>query len=301
MPHTNPADRAATDVRALELVFWSPLVAAAFFRVLRRVSPRVIQEAIRRGSILPIVRSPLWRAAAELALAKTDPIIQRVTRFGLRSGLREVPGTRLGPQVADLAAELGAPRAVALVQAVDSKTRRTLSALIRGASRTYSLDPSLQTLRELTAEIRPLIGLTPKQASQVRRKWRALRREDVPEAAIRGSIETQAEGMIARRAAQIGDRGVIEAVSAARHEAWIAARAAGELPVDVLKQWVDQGDEQVRQPHREQSGMGPIPFDVPYPVFGVLHPPAPVFGCRCWEVLVGAPAAARVFGTAPTF
>ena len=273
---------------ALSGVFWDDQIggqARGFLALVRQVPDSVIWSAVRSGSILPIVNSRLWVAAGTLARGSSTEIEERTLAFGLRSGLREVPRTKLGPQVASLAEALGAPRAVSLVKAVDSKTRRTLSALIRSASRTYALNPSLETLRRLTREIRPLIGLTPKQSSQIRLSWRALRRSGQPEAAIRAAMNSRAEGMIARRAAAIGDRGVIESVSIGRHRAWLEARDAGEIPLSAMKVWQDQGDAKVRVNHAAQTDFGPIPLDMVYPIMNVLHPPSLDFACRCWERL----------------
>jgi hypothetical protein len=92
--------------------------------------------------------------------------------------------------------------------------------------------------------------------------------------------------MIELRAAAIGERGIIEAVSAARHDTWLLAIENGTLPKSAQKQWMTQNDASVRPTHLMQQDQGPIPIADVYPIQGVDHPPSLDFGCRCWEVLV---------------
>lgn len=289
MPKTNPADSRRADEAAFARSFWAGAASGSFFSDLRRTSPVSIQRAILSASIKAITQAPAWQQARRSTAASVEPLETELSAFGLRSGLREVRGTRLGPKVGDLAAEIGAARALALIQAVDTRTRGTISALVRGAAQRYAREPSPTVLRELAAEIRPLIGLTPKQATRARRLRRELLAAGVPAATARKKTEALAESLIRRRSAQIADRAVIESVAAARHRAWLEARDAGEIDDSAQKAWRDQGDGRVRVSHHGQTLQGPIPLDQPYPVFGVLHPPAPEFGCRCWEVLVLLP------------
>ncbi len=282
MPTSNPADTRTAEEVALGGV------ALGFFGDVRRSSPARIQQAIRQGSIQPIVQAPVWQGARERAVARATPIQTDLAAFGLRSGLREVPRTTLVREVAGIAPGMGELRAVEMIQGVDARTRETISALVRTASAQYQKSPSLKILRELAANLRPLIGLTPKQATTIARARSRLLASGVSGAAVDKRILDMTTAMINRRAALIADRAVIEDVSAARHRAWELAEERGELN-GPRKTWRDQGDGRVRTRHHTQTLMGPIPLGTPYPVFGVQHPPAPESGCRCWEVLVVLP------------
>jgi hypothetical protein len=259
---------------------------AAFFARLRRLPRRLIEAAIRRGQPGPIFNSPEWRQAVFRVRLQVGPISEAALRSGYRSGMAELPGGPVRATIADFAAARGAPRAVALVQAVDQTTRQTISALIRSASRSYTLNPSAATIDGLVKDIRPLIGLTPKQAAQLRPRWRKLRKGGASLAEIRASVRVSAAGMIDRRAVAIGERGIVEAVGFARHAAWVEARDAGEIPESVMKAWADVADDAVRPSHRAQTKIGPIPLDAVYELHGVLHPPSPDWGCRCFERLI---------------
>lgn len=218
--------------------------------------------------------APAWQKARTSAAAAVEPIETDLAAFGLRSGLREVRGTRLGPTVGALAGDIGAPRAVALIQAVDGRTRTTISALVRGAAQRYAREPTPTVLRELAGEISQLIGLTPKQATLVRRRRRQLLAAGTPAADVRQQVEAMTQRMIRRRSAQIAGRAVIESVLAARHRAWELAEDAGEL-TNPMKLARDQGDGNVRSLHHSVTLLGPIPLRLPYPIVNALHPPWP--------------------------
>jgi len=264
-------------------------VAGGFIADARRTSPQKIQEAIRSGSIRPITQAPAWQRARSSAVTAAAPVQTDLAAYGLRSGLREVPKTQLVREVASIAPGMGRQSAVEMIQGVDARTRETVSALVRTASTQYRQAPSLKTLRELASAIHPLIGLTPKQATAVRRQRRALLASGASIADADAVMRRRIEGMIRQRSKMIADRGVIEAVSAARHRAWELAEDAGELenPHKAARNPLD-GRERAR--HRSQALLPPIPLRQPYALFGVQHPPWPAPGCRCWEVLVALPA-----------
>jgi hypothetical protein len=300
-PTHNPADAS----RDLEATLGR--IYLALFEALRRlIPPGLLERAIRTGSARLVIASQVWTRRVTSAAGLVESVERTLLSRGLRSGLREVPRTQLLSRVATLASQAAGPRAAARVASIDAATRQTITALISSAARSYRANPSLATLRQLAAEIKPLIGLTPKQAAQLRRRWRAMRQAGEPEAAIRSAIAQSADRMRAFRAKAIGERGVVEAISAGRHQAWVEARDAGEISPSAMKQWRDQGDERVRASHRAQSRMGPIPLDEVFPLHGVMYPPSPDAGCRCYHVLVdlenarAAPASARPAAPAST-
>lgn len=278
-PRSNPADRLREELESLteRITRW--------LATLRAIPRRYLETAIRTGSVLPITRSEHYERATRLAIEEVAEIQIRLLSTGLRSGLREVGRSSVWARVAEIAGEHGAPRAVELIQAVDSQTRRTIRDMIRSASRSYAREPSVETLRKLVEEIRPKIGLTVKQARLIRNRRVAKLAKDLPVAAVDQEMQRQAGNMIRLRARAIGDRGVVESVGFARHEAFVEARDAGDLPENVMKWWQDQADDAVRPDHRAQTQVGPIPLDAIYEFHGVLHPPSPAFGCRCWERL----------------
>ncbi len=286
---TNPADLAREEEFLLRAILWTeePTGRRSFFARLRRVSERAIFAAIRSRSIRPITSSTEWNFALVFARSALELIVNALLRRGYRSGLLDLPSRGdLGVRIATFADERAGQRAIELIQAIDSKNRRTISKLVRAASRRYAASPDIGTLRDLASKIRPQIGLTPWQSGVVTRFREKLEIAEAPRSIIEKKVIAKTRGMIANRAAQIADRATIEAISLARHEAWTDAIEAGELRTSARKQWQDQGDAAVRATHAAQTDMGPIRMGEVYPLHGVQHPPSPDFGCRCWEILI---------------
>lgn len=285
MTRTNPADRARDELEALEAAFWTETLGG-FLGRLRRIREETLRLAIRSGSVLPITRSREFGAALSAVRDQSSGLFVDLHLRGFRSGLREIPGgSTLWGRLPDLAEEFGAPRALSLVQGVDGDTRETIRRLVSSASRSYANAPSLNRLRALAEEIRPLIGLTPKQAAMMRRRWKTLERAGLSRDAIRQAVDKSSRRLIELRAKAIADRSVLESVSFARHQSWVEAEAAGEIS-NPFKVWRTQGDDRVRELHAATAALGPIPLNEVYPIQGVMHPPSLDFGCRCWENLV---------------
>lgn len=279
-PRNNPADRLTEDLEALfERV-------AGWFAILRSIPRRHVETAIRTGSVLPITRSEHYQRATRVAIGRVGEIQVRLVTRGLRSGLREVGQSSVWARVPQIAEVRGAERAVDLIQAIDSQTRAGIRQLVRSAAGSYARSPSVQTLRDLADQIRPQIGLTPKQARLIRNRRAVKLARGVSPGAVRQEMKRQIGNMITARAKAIADRGVTEAIGFSRHQAFVEARDAGDLPAEVMKLAMDQADAAVRPLHRAQTEMGPIPLDEEFPLFGAMYPPWPgEHNCRCWHVL----------------
>ena len=279
----NPADTRGAEQAALGGV------ALGFFGDVRRSSSGRIQLAIRQGSIRPITTAPVWKAAHETAVARATPVQTDLAAFGLRSGLVEVPETQLVREVPGIAPGVGERRAVELIQAVDFRTRQAISVSVRSAARRYRQAPSARLLRDLAGEIRSLIGLTPWQLSQIKKRIRALQSAGFPPDVVRAQTLPLIDRLLDLRAKAIADRAVIETVSEMRYRGWIMAQDAGEIPDSAMKVWRNPLDGRERARHRAQALMPPIPLKQPFPIFGVQFAPAPEAGCRCWNQLALLP------------
>jgi hypothetical protein len=262
--------------------------AATFFEEAASSAPRgKVQAAVKTGSPLPIFNSPQWALADQRLQVAVQKVELSLLTGGLKSGASEIPGPapRLGARIGALAEEHAGLRAVELAQAIDDKTRAGLRLMIGRASREYAKGQSLGVLRRLEGEVRASIGVTPKQAARISAWKEAAKQSGMAPDLISAGVVQRAGSARDLRARMIADRGVIESVSFGRHQSWVEARDLGELPKDVKKTWVNQGDDKVRATHRAQSRVGPIPLDDVYVIMGVMHPPSLDVGCRCHEVL----------------
>lgn len=290
----SPLDEFAGQEDAIRQIWWSIVAGSGakaepgFFQRVQAIPLIFLQRAIRTGSIQPIVRSDAWKRALRWSFGRHTPVEARLLRGGMRSALRELPRDRFPKRVADLAfhQRLAQPRAVRLVQAVNARNRAGIRSLVGYASRDYARSPNPALLHALAKDIQGMIGLTPWQAGQLRKRWRNLRSQGMAPVEIRRDIHARAAKYIERRSYQIGDRAVLENVGFARHQTWIELQDRGDIPDNALKQWHDQRDGKERRTHREQTMAGAIPLREVYALHGVQHPPSPDFGCRCWEVLV---------------
>lgn len=248
--------------------------SSGFFWRLRQTPDRFFRSGIRRSSILPIVRSSWWAQAVEAAQAGTATLLQRAARIAGNAAVRGIPGSwrAIIERLADEPPEL---EAVKLIQGVDAKNRRGLSGLIRSAAARYGKDPRPATLTALADEIRPMIGLTPWQAGQVRSFGQELTRQGAPEALVLRQMRKKAGGMILQRSRFIAESGVVEQVAETRHATWLEGLRTGIIDPAVLKRARHQGDRRVRQLHRMQGDLAPIPLEMPYAIFGAARPPWP--------------------------
>jgi hypothetical protein len=127
-----------------------------------------------------------------------------------------------------------------------------------------------------------IMGPTSKQIARIA-EWASRAKErGLTEAMIKAGADRQTQAAIRLRARASADRAIAEAINGARADAWQAQIDAGQLPADMKKRSRSQGDKNVRPRHRQQERMGAVPWNEPYPVFGVMHPPFED-GCRCYE------------------
>lgn len=264
---------------------------AAAARFFDRASSTVPSSKVRAAVIIsspePITGSAEWKIAGDKLTTEVQKVELSTVSGAMKAAAKSIPGKapRFSARIAELAHQHAGERAVALAQAIDDKTREALRDMIGRASRDYAKSQSLGRLRLLEREIRASIGLTPKQALRIERWRQAAEAAGVPAEALALGVSTRAEAAIAIRAHMIGERGVIESIGFARHQSWLEAVAAGDLPATVRKRWMNQGDSHVRPTHRAESRTGPIPLGQLYPIQKVMHPPSRDQGCRCWEVL----------------
>jgi hypothetical protein len=127
------------------------------------------------------------------------------------------------------------------------------------------------------------LGATAKQAARIAQWAERARAAGLSKRAIAEGVARQTAAAIRLRARSAADRAIAEAINGARRDAWQAQIDAGKLPVTMRKRWVTQGDQNVRPTHSAQGRAAAIPWNQPYAIMGVLHPPSDDPGCRCFE------------------
>lgn len=276
--------------------------ARDFFGLGASLPPQAVRSAIQTGSIVPITSSSKWKISGAALVAAFTKNETALVHAGLVGGAGEIPKRvpvpRFSARIGELAEKFGGERATAIAEDITTKTRDGIKKMIGRASREYGQSPSMATLRRLEGEVRAVVGMTPKQAARVER-WRAAAvKAGLSSDAIEKGYSERAASAIAFRAKAIADRGIVETIAFGRHQSWVEAIKTGELPKNVKKRWNDQGDKGVRRDHRRQTLVGPIPIGDLYEIQGVMHPPSPDQGCRCWETLVMPPKGQEEYQTA---
>lgn len=281
---SNPLDGYGSEEAALARA------VEAFFRSASASAPAGrVYAAVKLGIADPVFGTKEWEEAVKRLVIQIKKVELSTFTGGLASGKAAIP-TRVpslgAARLAELAELHAGQRAVEMIQAIDEVTREGIKRLIATAAASYVTDQSASTLRRLQEEIRASIGLTPKQAARIER-WRSIAvASGMPPSSVSAGVVARAAAARDLRARAIAERGVIESVSFARHQAWLEAQDAGDLSPKAMKRWMTQGDDRVRASHRAQSRQGPIPLREIYPIQQVQHPPSKEPGCRCWEVLL---------------
>lgn len=251
---------------------------------LRRIRSATLSRAILRRSIAPIVTSPEYRDATTRAARRLRAVHRGLVERATAQALAEIGVTLPDLDFEDLVNRVASQRSRTFMKEVDRATRKNLSRLVKNAGRRYRRRPSAAFLDELVVDMRPHLALTPKVSPRIARRVKVLSREGgLSPTATDRLLRRRQRAAISGRAKAAARHQIGVAVNTARHEAWTFAIQARVIKKRVFKRWVDQGDKRVRLSHRRQTDQGWIPFEEPYPVFGVMHPPAPEFGCRCYE------------------
>lgn len=192
----------------------------------------------------------------------------------------------LGRAYADALREVSLPARRAAVTAYKAETAPLAAAAFAESLEADTAAAFAEALVRAGIQIplptRRLLGPTAKQIARIAEWAEGARLRGLTEQAIKEGAARQTRAAIRLRARASADRAIAEAINGARADAWQAQIDKGQLPADMKKRSRSQGDKNVRPSHRRQERMGAIPWNEPYPVFGVMHPPFEV-GCRCYD------------------
>lgn len=273
----NPIDEASSQIARTARIYWRR--GNGLFSLLSRIPIAEISTAIRRRSVVPIVRGSSWIAAIDYVRERAIDRDRWLLTRSIQSGYREAGIARgIRSRSVELS-ELAAPQhAIDRIQAIDRTNRAGVRRLVTDAANQYRQSPSISNLRRLANEIQGKIGVTSKQANYITKNIGRLREAGYSDAAIDSFINRKVNQYTQLRAQQIADRSVIESIGRGRQLAWQNAIETGEISSRSKKQWMTQGDENVRRLHDAQRQSGPIPISEIFEIMGVLHPPSDEFG-----------------------
>lgn len=246
---------------------------------LRRIPSDALERAVRTGSISHVTGSVEYQRSLQRANLRLRAVHEQLIRDTAQQALSEIGSTMDPADLDDLVDRLARRQTGRLLRAVDQGTRRNLRRVIRNGRRRYTRMPS--SLDEIVKDARPQLGISYKTGSNIQNRVRAMRSAGIPESRLSLYTRSRQRSALSVRAKAGARHGLSVSVNETRHEIFdIISSSPG---VVMSKRWRHQNDDRVRASHRLQAAVGWIPFDDEYAVFGVQHPPAPVFGCRCYE------------------
>ena len=180
-----------------------------------------------------------------------------------------------------LAVQVAREAAAALVTNVTTETRNALRAIVRRA-----FEDGL-TSRDTSALIRPLIGLTERQAVAVL-NYRASLLDQLPVARVNQLADAYAAKLLRQRAAVIARTEIMAAANEGQAALWQQAVERKLLPHDQKRRWIVTPDDRLcpicRSMRNQVRGLSE-PFVVPDAGATVMVPPLHP-QCRCVTVLV---------------
>ncbi|HXG69874.1 MAG TPA: phage minor head protein [Gemmatimonadaceae bacterium] len=268
------ADRLAPTLRRQ----WLTAVAA----IQDQLSIAILAEAVLRGGnsapLNKVINSfpvQLRGAAATVARIFEDSAQQAEVEIfkRLRMGGRF---DIVNPKAVDVAARQGAQ----LVREVTESTRDAIRAVISRAI-TDGIPP-----REAAKFIRPLVGLTERQALAVVNYRTSLLGAGGSPTTVQAAAERYAAKLQRQRAVTIARTETVRASSAGQQAAWDSARADGLLPSNTLKEWQAAEDERLCPICSALDGQKVPLNDAFQSSNGALDGPPAHQQCRCRTSLV---------------
>lgn len=268
----------------------SPRVRAAFLRAVARTVEGVdeagLSRALRLKDYEAAFRAIPWDRVGEEALADLMPPVIRdaASRAGLASArVLRAAGLALdfdfvNPRMVEAAATATAD----LVTAVSAETKAAIRSVM---ARSFSegLPP-----REAGRLIRPLVGLTERDAVAVTNLWARLTDDDVPEGRVDRQVQRYADRLLNRRAELIARTETIRAAQIGQEETWLQAAERGLIdPERTKRRWSATPDDRTDEVCQGLDGQE-VGMDEPFEFDGEEYdaPPDPHPGCRCALVLV---------------
>ena len=255
----------------------------AITRVGSKVTPGMIEASIRRGRVSKRLAAALNTLPVELRAAVGPVIETAVVQAGAVSLRRIVAGVRFDI-TNPLATEAAGTITADLVRQVSLETKKSLRTVIQQAFRDR-LPPAATARR-----IKPLIGLTSRQAQAVRNFRSRLAATGLSEELVTKRAARYSAKLLRQRSYLIARTETIRSLSAGQQAAWRTARNAGRIPKTSLQRWSVVGDDRLCPICIALSGVK-RKIGQQFPG-GISHPPAHP-ACRCTLVLVTRKKRAR--------
>lgn len=253
-------------------------------------------EALRRSVTLPALIEAIVRQD-EVAIylltqrfpksfTKAGETLRKAFTAGASTAAKLVPNFTL-TATNPLATAAAERTAAAMVTGVSRETRKAIRTIVVEAFKD-GLSP-----RQTAQLIKPLIGLTERQALAVLRQRRLLQASGKTAAQVKQALDRYTATLLRQRAEMIARTEIIRASTDGKVEAWRQAKAQGRLGQDLRTTWIVTPDDK----------LCPIcePLDGAIAVIGgtfsvngqsLSGPPAHP-NCRCTVGLVSATKAAR--------
>ncbi len=248
-------------------------VLAALEKLQRRLTPAQWEQILQSGDALALERVTRGLAAD---LQSTARVLSQAVAVGTAQANASLVGslTLTNPE-----AIIAAARTATLVREVTIETKRAISAIIR-----YAFTNQVP-VADTAKIIRPLIGLTERQALAVLARRVALLKAGKPADQVTRMVEKYGARLLKQRAEMIARTEVNRASIDGQLELWRQAQRKGLLPSQAKKTWVVTLDDRLC-PVCEAVGGISVPLDQAFQVKrgNVLGPPAHP-NCRCALVL----------------
>lgn len=245
-----------------------------------RVDTEALAEALVSGDEFALRR---LLSDVPRSLAPAVDVLRRAALAGSASSGLTVSFTSARP----VAAKIAERSAASLVTNISRDTRQAIRVVLSEAF-TKGVSP-----RDVAARIRPVIGLTGRQAKAVTAFRAAQVKKGVAAKTVTARVDRYAAKLLKQRSEMIARTEIISASTKGQVEAWTDARRRGVLADDLRKTWIVTPDDKLCPICAPLEGQQ---TDVQglFRVNGALinGPPAHP-NCRCAVGLVAAKKSAR--------
>lgn len=260
-----------------------PTVRRQFLQAVRAVQDEIalddLADAVTRGGITVKLDTKIARFSNEMraAVATINRVFddaQQAEERALQQRYRlTVRFDLVNPQ-----AVTAASRGAQLVRDVTTQARRGVQAVI-----TRSIRDGIAP-REAARLIRPIVGLTDRQAMAVINYRFSLLEDGASGETVAKAAERYAARLQNQRALTIARTETIKAGREGRHAVWQQAKAEGLLPEETMVRWVVTDDDRLC-PACEPLAGEEVPLGSSFPKGGGDGPPLHP-NCRCTSTLV---------------
>ena len=253
------------------------------FQHFQWISRSRLESAIRRGVIGPIINSPEYKRAIELARKRAEKMALEIAQQAARDALVEIGATT---DITGASLRIARRRARVMIDDFDRKSGQNLRRLLRNMGKRYKRKPNKDNLRDLSADLKPHIGLSEKTSKNLT-KWQNKTRGKMTYRARANEQKRRWAAQANKRSAVIASHETARIANETRQEMFEHAMDEGLLPRNIRKQVITAQDERVRPLHSQQAMMPPVRLKSRFQIFNQLFPPwNGEYNCRCYHVLV---------------